>query len=370
MIPRAGLVLALLLALGTTACGGGADASARTTTPKRDTPAKHEPVAALDPVLVCADTRGSVPADQVARIEIRGARLPSDLCTRVKHGIGKPFDDQRIDDDLRLIYADGRVEDVTVFREEGTRVVLVYHVRMRPPVVSFEIRGSDDPGTLPGGVLFERPEVADPALLRSMKADATHKMREAGYLLAEVDFDMAPRDNGVAIVLRVTSGPRALVRSVRFEGPSAERARELSSLMLTTVGKPLDRPALERDALVITAAGYDQGKLTTAVSEPEIVLQEDGAAVEIVLRVAEGPTFRLGKVSFEGDLLGPTKTYTNELWTLKPGAVFSRATAAADIERIRSFHEKRGSLVDVTPSVDLDMKRETVDVKVHIDQRR
>ncbi|MDI1484195.1 POTRA domain-containing protein [Polyangium sp. y55x31] len=369
MITRAGLVVAALVALGTTACGGAGE-GAHTRAPAKDASTKNEPARAQDPVLVCADTRESVPADQIARIEIQGARVPQELCTRVKHGIGRPLDDQRVDDDVRALYADGRVEDIIVLREEGARTVLVYSVRMRPPIVTFEIQGADPSGALPAGVVLERPEVADPGIVRAMTSDATREMRGAGYLHATVDFEMTPREGGVALVLRVAPGPRAIVRAVRFEGPSSDRARELSASMRTTAGKPLERQALERDVLVIQADGYDKGRLTTTVAEPELVESDGGAAVEIVLRVNEGPVFRLGKVSFEGDLIGPVKTYERDFWTSKPGAIFSRTVVATDIERIRAFHESRGSIVDVNPSVELDAAHEKVDVKVRIEQRR
>ncbi|MDI1448892.1 POTRA domain-containing protein [Polyangium sp. 6x1] len=369
MITRAGLVLAALVVLGTPACGGAGE-GARAATPARVERAKSEPARAQEPVLVCAETRESVPADQIARIEIHGARVPPELCARVKHGIGRSLDEQRVDDDVRALYADGRVEDLIVFREEGPRTVLVYAVRMRPPIVSFEIQGADPSGALPAGVVLERPEVADPAIVRVMTSDATREMQDAGYLHATVDFEMTPRDGGVALVLRAAPGPRAIVRAVRFEGPSSERARELSAAMRTAAGKPLERPALERDVLVLQADGYDKGRLTTTVAEPEIIESDGGAAVEIVLRVTEGPVFRLGKVTFEGDLIGPVKTYERDFWTLKSGAIFSRTVVATDIERIRAFHETRGSVVDVNPSVELDAARGTVDVKVRIEQRR
>ncbi|MDC3962338.1 POTRA domain-containing protein [Polyangium jinanense] len=369
MSTRAGLVLAVIVALSTSACGS-AGQGARATTPAKDASPKNEPPRAQDPVLVCADTRESVPADQIARIEIQGARVPPELCARVKHGIGRSLDEQRVDDDVRALYADGRIEDIIVHREEGPRTVLVYAVRMRPPLVSFEIQGADPSGALPAGVVLERPEVADPGIIHTMTSDATRQLQDAGYPHAKVDFEMTPRDGGVALVIRATPGPRAIVRAVRFEGPSSDRARELSAAMRTTVGNPLDRPTLERDVLVIQADGYDKGRITTTVAAPEIIESEGGAAVEIVLRVTEGPIFRIRKVTFEGDLIGPVKTYERDFWTLKPGAIFSRTIAAADIERIRAFHEARGSVVDVNPSVELDAARETVDVKVRIEQRR
>ncbi|MDI3289123.1 POTRA domain-containing protein [Polyangium sp. 15x6] len=369
MNTRAGLILAAFVALSAPACGGAGQGT-RTTAPAKDAGAKSEPARAQDPTVVCADTRESGPADQIARIEIQGAGVPPELCARVKHGIGKPLDEQRVDDDVRALYADGRIEDIIVHREEGLRTVLVYGVRMRPRVVAFEIEGADPSGALPAGVVVERPEVADPGLVYAMTSDATRKMLDAGYLHAKVDFEMTPRDGGVALVIRATPGPRAIVRAVRFEGPSSDRARELSASMRTTAGKPLDRLALERDVLVIQADGYDKGRLTTNVAAPDIVASDDGAAVEIVLRVTEGPIFRLRKVTFEGDLIGPVKTYERDFWTLKSGAIFSRTSAAADIERIRAFHEARGSVVDVNPSVELDAAHETVDVTVRIEQRR
>jgi outer membrane protein insertion porin family len=362
-------LLAAALGLTVIACGGAPGAPP--TAPKTEAHATAPAASAPTPALVCANAREDVEPDHVTRVEIQGEGVPPELCDLVKRRVGQPFDEQAIDADMRALWADGRVEDVMVTREQqGARSALVYTVRMRPRVVAFDVELVGDAGKALNGVVLERPSTADPRSLKAMVSAAVRQMYAQGYRHVRIDHEIKPREGGVAIALRVEPGPRAVVKGVRFVGPGPDRARELSTVLLTAPGEPLAQDKLERDVLMVQANAYDHGLLEVQVDEPEIIETGGGAAVEVVLRVNEGPVYRLGKVTFKGDLIGPVATYERDLWTSKKGAIFSRSVVAADIDRIKRFHESRGSLVEVTPETQIDKAKGTVDLTLQIAQRR
>lgn len=334
--------------------------------PSKQDEAKREPTA-----MVCAEMAETSSKDSIAVIEIRGERIPKELCSLLQSTPGKPVDAALVDADVRAIWADGRVDDVVVSAQRGDRTSLIYDVRMLPSVASFEIQGADAAGNVAEGIRFERPTFASQASLSTEAKRVEKELHDAGWTTAKVSYEITKKDEAqAAIVVRVALGPRLMVRRIRIEGPSEARAEELRALLLTRPNQPLDKLALARDVLVIQADGYDRGLVMMSVAEPELVTIEEGKAIEVVLRVSEGEVYRLGNVRFAGDLIEPAKTYEKKLWTSAKGAIFSRKVIAADVEKIRALHESRGKIVEVTPETTVDPKRHTIDVTVRIQARR
>ena len=366
---KASHALSTALLLGTTliACGAAPQASSA---PMPPTTVPAAATTASIPALVCAASRDGIARDRVARIEIRGADVPPELCSFLKEGLDEPFDEARIDASLRALWADGRVDDVTVALEEGEHSVLVYQVRMRPRVVAFEIRFGGALAALPDGMKLEQPAALNHALLRDLEARAVRELRASGFRRAKIDHEITPREGGVALVLSIELGPLALVKAVHLEGPEPKRARELAAVLLTAVGEPLNPDKLERDVLVMQADAYDHGMVDVHVEEPEVLESASGNAVEVVLRVNEGKVYRIGKVAFKGELIGPAATYKRDLWSTPSGGVFSRKVVAADIERIKRFHDAHGKVVEVTPAVEVNAAKSTVDITLQIEPQR
>jgi outer membrane protein insertion porin family len=175
-----------------------------------------------------------------------------------------------------------------------------------------------------------------------------------------------PAKDSVDVVLRVTEGPRTLVAAIRVEGLAVVPEPSLRAELATTVGEALSQAAVDRDALVIAAAGYDRGLVEIRVDPVQIVELAGGDSAEVIFRVAEGPVYHLGKLEVTGEGALAAREYRDALKKPAPGSVFSRQALLGALARVRAVHERRGAPVEVTPESEIDAKQRRVDVRFRI----
>gem|GEM_PF-5981361 len=337
-------------------------------------PAQVKPLPQPDPmaVHVCSDGKGSVDKEPVVRVEIRGDGAPALLCERFAARAGNPLEDATTDANVRSLFAEGRVEDVVVYKENRKdSVAVVYEVKIRKRVRTVRVRPVDGlEQAVADELVTEAPSWEDSARFDAMTRKAMATLVRRGYRRANIAIETVPEgEDEVNVTLVVEPGPRATVGALDIQGFSPARLSALSNIIRTKVGEPFDQELFERDVLAVTADLFDRGMITGAFSAPEIVESPDGSKVSILLNVTEGPVFKVRHVVIAGDLVAPQNEYLRTLWSTKAGAVFSRSRVLEDVEKVRSFHASRGTPCDVDIDTSVDPKAQRVDVTVKIKRR-
>lgn len=173
---------------------------------------------------------------------------------------------------------------------------------------------------------------------------------------------------------RVPRAPRAL--RVLFEGNGKVPAKDLLAVMHIDKDTPDTRgitnaQVLERDVLALTALYYDRGYLQVAVEPPR--LEHTETSLDIHVKVAEGPQFRLGKIVIEervkGKAVAPLggKEGLRSRFSLREGDVFARDVIVRDLQEIRKIYRDAGyANVQADPETTLDVARAVVDVTVPV----
>lgn len=368
----------LSLVVGLSACGGGAQNPAKS--PEKDkaqvevkTDVKAE--AKPDPIEVhtCWSAKGPVDAMQVVRVEIRGQNAPALLCERFPLRPGDPLELATTDVNIRSLYAEGRVEDVVVYKENQKEgVVVVYGVKIRKRVRTIKVRpvaGLEQ--SVADELVTDAPSWEDNARFDALVREATDTLKIRGYRRATISLETTPDDEGqVNVVLVVEPGPRIAVKSFQVEGFAPARWKDIAPILFTKVGDPFNQELLERDVLVLTSDLFDRGMVSAVFSPPEVVESPDGSNVDIKLKVIEGPVFKVRQVKFAGDLAAPVATYLKDVWKTKSGSVFSRKSVVEDVESVRKFHISKGAPADVDIETALEPKSSSVDVTVRIRRRK
>lgn len=358
---------------GLSACGGATQSPAKVPVVKAE-PAKVAPPPAPEPIAVhvCSESKTVVDKNQTVRVEIRGRGVPAQLCERFPVRPGDALELATTDINVRSLYAEGRVEDVVVYKEwrkEG--IVAVYEVKIRRRVRSVKVRPVTTlEQSIADGLVTEAPLWEDTAQFDAMVREATDTLSTRGYRRANISVETTPEgEDEVHVVLVVDPGPRVTVATFRIDGFSAARMKELTPIIRTKVGDPFNQEWFERDVLLMTSDLFDRGMLTASFSTPEIVESPDGSKVDILLKVTEGPVFKVRQVKFAGDLVAPPPTYLRETWRTKTGAIFSRKAVLEDIDSVKRFHISKGAPADVDIETVLDPKSKTIDVTVRIKRR-
>lgn len=333
---------------------------------------------------ITADTRlctsfsgGTTPPGEgaiIARVLARGPIPPEaekrgTVCELLRTRAGARLDTTIVESDVRELWRTGLFDDVRVTREPaGEGIVVTYELAAREEIARVTLQG------VPASVSTSDLDFLLPSAgLHDPKADfdAEHGMigalRDLGYRRASAShrLDRAPA-TGTTLVFTIEPGAPTTIDALKFAGLVILDEKKILAGLVTRVGEPIRDAAVERDGLVIAAAGYDEGLLQIHVGDPVIADTADGARVTVTFPVEEGPQFRIGTVKFVGDLHGTSDEYVKRARIPKKGEVFRRRDLVAAFGNITAFHASSGETVTVDPEVDLDAKTRVVDITAHV----
>ena len=203
------------------------------------------------------------------------------------------------------------------------------------------------------------------------------KYTSAGFYNVQIEPNVEiDSQNRIGIDLDITQGKRATINSMSISGNS--RFSEEDLLDLFTIG--------EADTILInfftrkneyTELEFNQGielmmqhyfnsgYLDFTVVSVNTSLIDDNEKINIDIQISEGIQYKLGKVSFHGELGSQSISNLNELLSLKSGDIFNRQSLVDDIQTIIDIYADQGyAFVEVNP-ITQDFL-DTVNVKINI----
>ena len=203
------------------------------------------------------------------------------------------------------------------------------------------------------------------------------KYTSAGFYNVQIEPNVEiDSQNRIGIDLDITQGKRATINSMSISGNS--RFSEEDLLDLFTIG--------EADTILInfftrkneyTELEFNQGielmmqhyfnsgYLDFTVVSVNTSLIDDNKKINIDIQISEGIQYKLGKVSFHGELGSQSISNLNELLSLKSGDIFNRQSLVDDIQTIIDIYADQGyAFVEVNP-ITQDFL-DTVNVKINI----
>jgi outer membrane protein insertion porin family len=148
----------------------------------------------------------------------------------------------------------------------------------------------------------------------------------------------------LAAVTRPALAQGAAVREIRVVGNRRVEAETVRSYLQFTVGDPYDAGRVDRSLRALFGTGLFS----------DVRIDREGQAV--VVTVVENPV--INQVAFEGNREVDETTLKNEV-QLKPRAVYTRAKALADVQRILDVYRRQGRFAAaVEPKlIELDQNR-------------
>lgn len=317
-------------------------------------------------------------ARTIAAVRIEGnQRVTTDaIRIHITQQPNMPLDEVAVDRDIKAIYRMGFFDSVTADVERTPAGdVLVYRVKERPQVTEVRLEGMSAIRTTDDRVIaavrVHTGSILDPNRVRETVRGLTSVYEDRGYLDAKVSFEAVPGPQNTAVaVFRVEEGAPVRIGEIDFEGNTVFSSRRLRVAMETGTYTPvlslvtgsgtLDRTKLRDDMDRITALYYDNGYLNVLVAEP--VITRDGDRLKILIRIDEGPAYRVGRVTVEGDLKFPRSELRRRL-TLRSGDLFRGSTLQHDVLTISDFYSNRGyAFVNIDPRTQLDAATRRVDV--------
>jgi outer membrane protein insertion porin family len=287
----------------------------------------------------------------------------------------------RIDADIKAIYRLGHFQDVSVESFPSAEgVTLLFTVKEKPMVRDIRFEGLKE---------FTEDKVREATDLKVNRVFSQKDLNQAvirlkkfysdeGYYLAEVTPVTEKKgDEGIAITFRVAEGEKVLIRSIIFEGNRAFSAKILMKQMETsekwflswlTEAGTYKEDVLRNDVALLVDHYYNNGYINVKIGEPEVRLAPDRRGLVVTIGITEGEQYRVGSLSFKGDLLEPEEQVRRKL-KLTSGQIFNRSLLRNDLLLLTDiFTDKGYAFANVNPATRVNQEQKKVDVTFELEK--
>ena len=268
--------------------------------------------------LLLAGAATAARAEGLAAVKVRGnKRVETDAIRMViQSQPGEPLSPVKVASDIKAIFALGYFSDVRALVEKSLEgEVLIFAVVEKPSIASIAYRGNEEVGEdkIEEVIDLKPMSVLDVTKVRANAEKIRQLYVEKGYFLAEVDHELEPRpNNSVALTFVIDEHAKVEVKRIVFLGNEKIAGDELQNIMETREGGffsfltswgTYKEEGLKRDLLRISEYYYNHGYLNVKVSEPMVEISRDRQYLYITIPIQEGEQYRIGNVSFSGDLM-------------------------------------------------------------------
>jgi outer membrane protein insertion porin family len=248
---------------------------------------------------------------------------------------------------------------VSYIAEERERVKIVDYRDGQGEPIKIIKRSDIDEKLREKNVEMRLDAFLDAAAIRRVKSTLDELMTEKGFANAEITHTITPVAGGpklVNVTFNVAEGPKNKIRRVEWVGNSAISDGKLTKRMkenkpkgllgLITGGGTFKETAFEEDAARVVDYYQRSGYAKARVGQPEIRVLEDSNDretrwIELRIPVTEGPRYRMGDLSFEGNKLVPGNALKT-LYKLEPGDWYSRKDLYDGFRKTQEVYGARG----------------------------
>ena len=275
-------------------------------------------------------------------------------------------------DDFKRLWGTGFLDNLwieTIDEQFANGVMakhVIYHMEERPRVKIVDYTGSSkvertkiDEKMKELGISLRLDSFLDQAVVRRVQGLVKSFMADKGYEFAEVTSKVEPLPTGpklVKVVFDVQEGPKVKVRTINFNGNTAIGDGTLAKQMKSTKahnwlswigGKGIYQEAkFEEDAEKVVEYYRNKGYISARVGTPEIKTLEDSKDkntrwVELSVPVDEGPRYKVGEFTFEGNKIVKTE-FLQPLYKLKTGDWYSDKPIRAGLVKTREVYGAGG----------------------------
>ena len=208
------------------------------------------------------------------------------------------------------------------------------------------------------------------------------KYSESGYYNVSIE-PIVEQDvqNRVGIDLIVTQGKRATIETFTFTGENAYTEEEL--LKLFSVGEPdisLINYFTNKDLYTdiefqvgldkLTNFYFDSGYLDFKLVNVNTSLDKNQEKISININISEGSQYKLGKISFQGELGNISIKDLNNTISMNEGDIFNRNSIISDIQSLTDNYADQGyAFVEINPITSESLDLVNVNFKITLNKK-
>jgi len=278
-------------------------------------------VAMLGPTASFSQPSTSAEVFQILGINVEGLTMsdPGAIIANsgLKVGDELVIPGEQVGEAVRKLWSLSIFDDVrvTVERTVGSGVYLLISVRELPRYSRTEYSGNDefDEEELEKKVSLTRGQVVQKHELLRIRKDLVRMYEEEGFLLTEINVTTMPDDSvdgRVVLLVEIEEGSEVEVSSIMFEGNDAFDDGDLKGEMDEIsedkwwqfwTSAQFDKEKYEEDKRLIVQFYRDNGYRDAEVLSDSIWYSDDKTEMSILIRVFEGPQYKIRNITWEGN---------------------------------------------------------------------
>lgn len=286
-------------------------------------------------------------SQEIEKIIVKGNKYITDELIKgfLKTKEGSDFSLEKIREDIKRLYRTGLFKKIEVYKEDTNnngKPEVVFRVEDLPVIYKIEFKGNDELGddelkeylgieTELGEIDVEEtiegytssPAVEERlAILKQLKLGRILTVQEIeslkkrieeiykrqGFVGTEVKYKIVPKKGASKLVFTIHEGKKVYVKDIEIKGNKHFSDRKLKGLMelkepnifLFRLHPAFSKDLLEEDIEKIKEFYKSEGFLQAEVSYR---VEKNGAARKIIIKIKEGPRYKIGKLEIQGNKL-------------------------------------------------------------------
>jgi outer membrane protein insertion porin family len=293
---------------------------------------------------------------------------------------GDRLDQEKLDKDLRAIYAMGFFKEVDLEIEDGPKgKVVIVNVTEKPSIskIAFEGNKKENEDNLKKEIGIKLYSILNQSEVKQSINRLKEYYRQKGFYNVEINSDIREiPNNEVALTYKVDEGKKLYITKIAFTGNTHFSDRELKKLMeisekgifsFITKSGLLDRNKLEFDLQKVAAYYHNHGYIRAKTGEAKVATSEDG--ITVTIEVVEGEQYGVDKVRITGDLLKPEEELLKKVKIGKEKH-YSREVVRKDTIALRDTYADEGyAYAEAVPQIEEDDQRKMVDITYRMSQK-
>jgi outer membrane protein insertion porin family len=275
------------------------------------------------------------------------------VLTQMRTKPGQPYSESLVEQDIKALYKTSQVQNVRIFGQpegEGVKVIVV--LQTRSLVNEIEIEGAQKINAkslrkkidlkINGPLSEEELQKAREKIIESYQAK--------GFTDVDVRYKVDTDDTrGTSrVVFTVNEGTKGAVSAIRFEG-NTKFSDKILRKQMKTKGKTfysfldksgrLDETQFAQDINSVKEYYQDHGYIDVEVKE--VRHERAKGRLTLVVVLAEGPLYRVGKIRITGTKVAPEQK-VRALLKMKEGGVYSPKQIREDSKKIADAYGTGG----------------------------
>ncbi|MCF8085261.1 MAG: outer membrane protein assembly factor BamA [Desulfohalobiaceae bacterium] len=327
------------------------------------------------------------PEQRIASVEVAGnERVDAEaVLQRIGTNEGDTYDPEQIDRDIQKLYESGFFRNISVrVRDTVSGKKIVYDVQERPIIRDIVIKGAKslDKGDILEAMSSKSGQIINPETIAKDLETVRELYRKDGYYNVTVDYSRQQVETGrVKLIIQINEGEKRYIQSIRIQGAEKLDPDDLKDQLALsergffswfTGGGVLKERMLNRDAAALEAYYANRGFMDVKVGQPEVDPVENGLRITFLVR--EGPRYRVGKISFQGDLIVSQEELLQKVTIdemAQQEAYFDRSVLRDDLKKLEDVYQKHGyAFAEAKPQLDKDSQEQVIDVTYVLNKKR